>query len=313
MENMLLKTLECRFGVSEKKLYPYLLFRKAILDINLKPISINNTELAYFIVKQLSLPILIDGKIKYDGKVYCINLEIVDFVDALKERHERSTMLSTIEAQDEMKNQFNRIVKHANAMQFNLPREKKVKEWYFIQAGLSMLNAEFDAVVKAPKIIDKLSYEGEYIPFYETEEENIATLIRNYEASTTNIKYLSEAELEKYLIGNLDKIEEDLQLITSQMSLPAGRIDILAKDKDDNIVVIELKVKEDKDILWQSLYYVDEIEKRYGKSKVRMMVIAPKMSNSLKDILRNISKAEIYQFTPLISHRKLVDIKIYEQ
>jgi len=52
-----------------------------------------------------------------------------------------------------------------------------------------------------------------------------------------------ERDLHKYLEHHLDRIEPGLRLVANgiEHSVEAGRIDILATDKDDRLVVIELK------------------------------------------------------------------------
>ncbi|MFP4142862.1 MAG: endonuclease NucS domain-containing protein [Thermoplasmata archaeon] len=52
-----------------------------------------------------------------------------------------------------------------------------------------------------------------------------------------------ERDLQKALRHNIDQLEEGLKIIDDgkEMTTEAGRIDITAKDEDDNIVVVELK------------------------------------------------------------------------
>jgi endonuclease len=52
-----------------------------------------------------------------------------------------------------------------------------------------------------------------------------------------------EKDLHSYLVARVEKIEAGLSIVENgvEFQIDAGRIDILAKDRDDNLVVIELK------------------------------------------------------------------------
>jgi RecB family endonuclease NucS len=56
-----------------------------------------------------------------------------------------------------------------------------------------------------------------------------------------------ECDIEDHLIANLDALEKGLTFIDSQVVIEIGRIDILAKDKTGERVIIEIKTGEAKD------------------------------------------------------------------
>ena len=87
-----------------------------------------------------------------------------------------------------------------------------------------------------------------------------------------------------------------MKYIGRQVEVPGGRVDILAKDKYNNICVIEIKINEDKSIIWQSMYYPVEIKKKYKADKVRMITIAPSYSEGLLNTLKSLDNVEILKY-----------------
>ncbi|MGH7411711.1 MAG: endonuclease NucS domain-containing protein, partial [Candidatus Methylomirabilis sp.] len=75
-----------------------------------------------------------------------------------------------------------------------------------------------------------------------TEDEEQLTEGEYYEASIS-----LERDLETYLSQHLSSLEPGLILAERQVKTDVGFIDILAKDKAGNVVVIEIKVGEAKD------------------------------------------------------------------
>lgn len=110
---------------------------------------------------------------------------------------------------------------------------------------------------------------------------------------------ISEGELETLLKLSLDDIESGLALIDTQVNTYRGPLDILAIDSEGCLVIIELKVRENDDMLFQAVDYCDwiqenidsvsrmyrnihpEVEVEYKKPP-RIMLIAPSFSSLLK-------------------------------
>ena len=105
----------------------------------------------------------------------------------------------------------------------------------------------------------------------------------------------SEKELQTLIQKELDAIEEGLELL--QREYPSGRgiLDFLCADSGGRLVIIEVKLHEDENVLFQALRYFSDIDKnRYliatlfsGKQinieeSPRIILVAEKFSEDLK-------------------------------
>lgn len=116
----------------------------------------------------------------------------------------------------------------------------------------------------------------------------------------------TEELLELFLCEYTECIEEGMEFIANQHRVEGGIIDILAKDKNGVLCVIELKVVEDdKNIAWQSAYYPSCFNE-----EVRIITIAPNYSNRIYYALRNVSNVEIKIFEK--DENGLFNIKDFE-
>jgi len=78
----------------------------------------------------------------------------------------------------------------------------------------------------------------------DSKEDDEAEIEETIEASLS-----LEKDLHSYLAARVEKIEAGLSIVENgvEFQIDAGRIDILAKDRDNNLVVIELKAGKAKD------------------------------------------------------------------
>jgi hypothetical protein len=108
--------------------------------------------------------------------------------------------------------------------------------------------------------------------------------------------------------NHLFEIEEGLKLYINLegrngIEYPAGdsgRIDILAKDKEDNFVVIELKAgKSQKGVVEQLLGYMSWIEENLEKSnkKVRGIIICKEISKKLQRVCKSLSDIMLKEYS----------------
>jgi len=145
---------------------------------------------------------------------------------------------------------------------------------------------------KLQKTILKYLYKKwQGLPYYDLNEKIF--LLNN---QNTNIQYntklslsLAEKEIENFIKTNLNLIENELTLIETQKRTPFGIIDILAKDKENNIVVIEIKKgKATDNTIGQLLRYLSWAKQNYDK-KIRGIIISNTKSKILDMILEEIN------------------------
>ena len=97
-----------------------------------------------------------------------------------------------------------------------------------------------------------------------------------------------ERDLQEYLSRDLTQLETGLQLYTAdeltgrEVSTEAGKIDILAKDRNDTLVVIELKASQASySALGQILSYMASIKSALGAKSVRGIIVAEDFDKKL--------------------------------
>lgn len=171
------------------------------------------------------------------------------------------------------------------------------------ESHLNELNKMFKIRQYMPEQIDGFNFMTGYLP------EELMLAYRNglvLNEPTENVE-ISEKELEDYLYRRLHEVEEGLKPISRQVGLKAGVVDILAKDKNENLVIIELKVEDDKDLVWQQKYYTDEIRKQYPNDNIRFLVIAPVFH---EPTIRYLKNAEFYIYSAITQSSKLKFLRI---
>lgn len=126
----------------------------------------------------------------------------------------------------------------------------------------------------------------------------------------SHFEQLTEFELESFLYDNLDLIEPGLRPMSRQQVLPNGRIDIMGKDKDGNIVIVEAKVTSDSDLVWQSQYYVKEMEKLYGEGRVRFIAIVPKFVPHIMNEVLEKSNCSVIVFKGKMKGKRLQELNL---
>lgn len=115
--------------------------------------------------------------------------------------------------------------------------------------------------------------------------ESVERVISKYVVNNSDEKILG-----KYLSHNLNLIEEGMQLLETQYRIPYGIIDILAKDVNSKLCIIELKTnKNDKAMIWQAAYYQSE----FNNNDVRVIVISPDFSKRIASSLGSIKNTEL--------------------
>ncbi len=140
-----------------------------------------------------------------------------------------------------------------------------------------------------PAVNDHFERLGFEVVRLDSAEEDKVETLESEEAIETSLSL--ESDLENFLIAHLAELEPGLQRYqesgnsSQQVSVQAaGRIDILAVDRDNAIVVIEIKAGEADDrVCGQILRYMGWVkEKVAGDRKVRGIIVANEFSERLR-------------------------------
>lgn len=138
-------------------------------------------------------------------------------------------------------------------------------------------------------------------PQQEQEQVSEEIVSGNESVGQTVMEFPLEEYLENFIVKNWNNISfgEDLTLYVDDEGSPAqqyptseGFIDLLAKDKDGNFVVIELKKgRSNQQVVGQILGYVGWVKKNLVEDgeKVRGIIIAADGNNALMDAVSTVS------------------------
>ena len=130
-------------------------------------------------------------------------------------------------------------------------------------------------------------------------------LAEEEEEGPPSFSFEFEADLEGHLANNLSEIEEGLTLYVSpdgvmgrQFPTDVGRIDILALDKDNNFVIIELKVGQATDkACSQLLRYMGWVKRHIAANrKVRGIIVCRNATDGLKYATSTSEKVSIKEY-----------------
>jgi len=97
--------------------------------------------------------------------------------------------------------------------------------------------------------------------------------------------YASEEDIRKAILANPEILEEGFKPISIEKEVEPGFIDICGLDKNDNLVIVELKRKKaDKTAVTQLAKYVNDIKKR-SRRVVRGILAAPSITKDAHILL----------------------------
>lgn len=127
-------------------------------------------------------------------------------------------------------------------------------------------------------------------------------------------EFAYEKDLQKYLVRNLSVIEKGLKLYQAEgvdgeeFYVPgtSRRIDILAIDKNNNFVVIELKVSRGYEkVVGQTLFYQSSIKTIFKQDKVRAIIIAREITSELKTATQFLPDFELFEYQLSLTLNKI--------
>lgn len=299
-----LYSLKDEFG-STNTLYKYL-YVKCGLAIDNKKVT--NTDLIRFTLDELNIEVfkkegLGAPYVVYDEEEYEIFRVGEDFIENLEFRAnlEGDVNLEPL-IQSVYKKGYSKSVKY---------RKLNNYQTYIKYNRLLELNNEFGITPLASAGVEGFKTDNEHNPFKRSLEETLeANLSAEKFKGSHTTTHISEKQLEDYLSINLELIEEGMTFFGRQIEVPGGIVDILAKDSNDSMCIIELKINEDKSIVWQSMHYPVEIKKKYGTNKVRMITLAPTYSEHLLKSLKSVENVEVLEYSIKVSMGNIEKLSI---
>lgn len=265
----------------------FLLKELFIVEIN-RHVFFNDIELTYGFTTENSLLNI------YDDMCYCL-------FD--RRMYKSGKVINVNEYKKEILDQISNKAKRQIAKYRNSNYRNELIQYF----QLCELNRIFDVTLSSVPDLDGVEQQENK----ESVEVTLAKYLQLENNHTENTKIIAENDFRDYLYNNLYLIEKGLIPIEKEADANEGRIDILAKDKDSNLVIIELKTEIDKRLIWQCLYYPEVIKKRVGEhTKVRMMTICPSYPDYMLDVLKKISDIEMYEYTIKSTDYKIEHVEI---
>lgn len=153
------------------------------------------------------------------------------------------------------------------------------------------------------------------VPIYKAGDESPKPELKDEDEDILEPKeFAYERDLKNFLSKNLSLIESGLRLYVDEgitgVEFPVGGkfIDILALDKNNNYVVIELKVSKGYDrVIGQLLRYVAWIEQNQAETnqKVRGVIIASSISEDLALAASKIPDVEMFEYQLSVTLKKV--------
>lgn len=286
-------------GTSMNLLYHYIYIRAGLYYGKKK---INNKELFKFIIEELNVDVFQNNLI-YEEIEYNVNEVLESFLENLEFRANLEGKINLKEVQDKIYAEG-----YKKAVKFKKSKHYKKHIQY---NRLLSLNKYFNII---PGIYNDINFstKSNHNPYKRTLEEQLKSLFDSEKFISNSTQYIDEKTLEDYLMNNLELIEKGLIYQGRQINVPGGKLDILAKDKDNNLVIIELKIDDDKSLIWQALHYPEEISKAYkvNKNSIRMLTIAPSYKESILKRLKEIENVEMYNYDIKVSLGEIQNLKI---
>lgn len=136
------------------------------------------------------------------------------------------------------------------------------------------------------------------------------------EESVFASEFAYEKDLQNFLAKNLNVIEPGLRLYEDEgikgIEFPVGGrfIDILAIDKDNNLVIIELKVSKGYDrVVGQLLRYMGWIKRNLAEhgQKVRGIIIARTISEDLRLACSEVSNIQLFEYELSVKLKEITE------
>lgn len=288
---------------NENYLYKYLYIRMAV-DYDKR--KINEREMFPFVVKELNLPVFNnEGSLEYlnyEGEHHTLFETNSEFIDNFTFRAE---MEGNIDVSRKLEEVFVKGYRKAHKYRQHTHYKSIRKHYRLIE-----LNKLFGANPVNPVDIEGFKLTPNHNSFKRGLEEKLSLIVdADKRGNSRSTAHITEEMLEDYLCDNIELIEEGLVFFKRQHKISGGFIDILAKDKDGTLCIIELKTSEDKSIIWQTIHYPMEMKKEHT-GPIRMITVSPEYSKSIYFALKSVPNVEILSYDVEIENGEIVQMII---
>jgi len=112
-----------------------------------------------------------------------------------------------------------------------------------------------------------------------------------------------ESDLRDFLANNLSVLEPGLRLYNSagrtgvEFSIDHGQIDILAVDRENKYVVVELKLSRGRNrALGQLLYYMGWVDNNLGVAPCRGFIVASEIPDEVRTAVRRVPGVALFRY-----------------
>lgn len=112
--------------------------------------------------------------------------------------------------------------------------------------------------------------------------------------------------IEQLIIENPNLLEEGMKIITKQLVVPSGRIDLLLETKDNDLMLLEIKSGLPKDdVVTQVLSYVDAVKSLYPGRNVIPAILSGGCSDRVVNAARS-TGIKIYNYWSVLGTSKIL-------
>ncbi|MDF2879528.1 MAG: nuclease of the RecB family [Clostridiaceae bacterium] len=320
LSDVLLKNLLKLYNLKNEEVLYHYFYLRFLIENNEKKIDDwnKNKLLIDFLISELNLPIY-NNFLIYKGqrfsRAFSVQRNTLDNI--VTDWQFRGTLHKIVNSkgiyisfEKHIKKEWDEI----NAYGKNKAKLYKSTIYYqscFKKNSLDLLNDKYNVKTGNIPVIKYIKYPETHNYFIRTLEERYLSEVKSAEFITNNVSNITEADVENFLISNLNLLEEGLKYVDKQCVVKGGRIDIVAKDINNSVVLIELKLHLRKEILWQCLRYPKAYMDINNVDKVRMLAVTPKLP---EHILQPLIEAgiEVMQYKPLVEMGKIKNL-IFEK
>lgn len=128
------------------------------------------------------------------------------------------------------------------------------------------------------------------------------------DGTETEQGFAFESELRDYLAHNLEVLESGLRLYSRdnrtgvEYAIDGGQIDILAIDRDQKFVVIELKLGRGRNrTIGQLLYYMGWVDEHLGQGPCRGIILAREITEDLLTATSRVPGVSLFRYSVSMS------------